>query len=146
MFFGSAKKKGRTLRLSAVSQSIIWNPDERIHPMNWKFWKRSSDRTGGTGGKTPRASRPKDLPEAVGRKMVVNMKLDPDMVWALKYVSRPKEGSEKVREFRIFDPNKALSTGLSVKDWSSLDERSELILYSGYYDKGTASIDIRQGG
>ena len=112
--------------------------------MNWKFWKKTPDRAGVAGGKIARSAKPKDLPEAVGRKMVVAMKLDPDMVWALKYVSRPKEGNDSIREFRIFDPGKALSAGLSVKEWSSLDDRSELILYSGYYDKGTANIDFRQ--
>ena len=114
--------------------------------MNWKFWKKTSFRTGGTAGKISRSARPKDLPEAVGRKMVVAMKLDPDMVWALKYVSRPKEGNGNIREFRIFDPDKALQAGLSVKEWSSFDDRSELIMYSGYYDTGTVSIDIRHGG
>ena len=82
--------------------------------MNWKFWKKTSDRTGGTGGKISRSARSKDLPEAVGRKMVVAMKLDPDMVWTLKYVCRPKEGDGNIREFRIFSPDKALQTGLSV--------------------------------
>jgi hypothetical protein len=114
--------------------------------MNWKFWKKTSDQAGGPGSKIPRSARPKELPEAVGRKMVAAMKLDPDMVWALKYVSRPKEGNGNIREFRIFDPVKTLNAGLSVKEWSSLDDRSDLILYSGFYDKGAVSIDIRQGG
>ena len=78
--------------------------------------------------------------------MVVAMKLDPDMVWTLKYVSRPKEGNGNIREFRIFDPDKAIQAGMSVKEWASLDDRPELILYSGYYDTGTVSIDIRDGG
>lgn len=114
--------------------------------MNWKFWKKTSDQDGGPGGKIPRSARPKALPEAVGRKMVVAMKLDPDMVWALKYVSRPKEGNGNIREFRVFDPVNSLNAGLSVKEWSSLDDRPDLILYSGYYDTGAVSIDIRQGG
>ncbi len=113
--------------------------------MNFKFWKKSSGLATGSGSKIPRSARPKALPEAVGRKMVVAMKLDPDMVWALKYVSRPKEGSGNIREFRIFDPVKTLNAGLSVKEWTSLDNRSDLIMYSGFYDTGTVSIDIRQG-
>jgi hypothetical protein len=114
--------------------------------MNWKFWKKTSERTGGAGTHISRAAKPKDLPQAVGRKMVVAMELDPDIVWALKYVSRPMEGRNHIREFRIFDPDKVRHTGMAVKDYSSLDDRSELIMYSGCYDKGTDNVDIREGG
>lgn len=113
--------------------------------MNWKFWKKTSDRSGSSGAKISRSTRPKDLPEAVGRKMVVGMKLDPDMVWALKYVSRPTEGNENTREFRLFNPDKARCDGIAVTDWSALDDWPKLILYSGSYNKRTNDIDIREG-
>ena len=110
--------------------------------MNWKFWEKTPDQTGGRGTKTPRSAKPKDLPEVVGRKMVVSLKMDPDLVWALKCVSRPLEGHKKRFEFRIFSPNKAINAGVAVKDWSSLEDRPDLIMYSGQYNKETGSVDF----
>ena len=110
--------------------------------MNWKFWKKQADLGNGNGTKTPRSGRPKELPEAVGRKMVVSLKMDPDVVWALKYLSRPAEGRKDVYEFRIFDPAAAVRAGIVVRDWGTFDERPELIMYTGFYDKGAGNIDM----
>ncbi|BBO75640.1 hypothetical protein DSCW_30570 [Desulfosarcina widdelii] len=112
--------------------------------MNWKFWKKTPDQNGGTAAHPPRSARPKDLPEVVGRKMVVSLKMDPDEVWALKCVSRPLEGRKKQYEFRIFSPNKAITSGVAVKDWSSLEDRPDLIMYSGQYNKETGSVDFSE--
>ena len=111
--------------------------------MNWKFWKKTADQAGGNGTKAPKSAKPKDLPEPVGRKLVVGMKLDPDTVWAWKYVSRPVEGRKNTSEFRIFDPNATRMAGLVARDWSSFDDHQELILYSGIFDKSASSVDIR---
>jgi len=110
--------------------------------MNWKFWKKTPDQNGGKTTKTPRSARPKDLPEVVGRKLVVSLKMDPDVVWALKCVSRPLEGRKKEYEFMIFNPNRAINSGVAVKDWSTLEDRPDLILCSGHYNKETGSVEF----
>ena len=74
--------------------------------------------------------------------MVVSLKMDPDEVWALKCVSRPLEGRKKQFEFRIFSPSKAFASGVAVKDWSSLENRPDLIMFSGHYDNETGSVDF----
>ena len=96
------------------------------------------------GIKTVKMEKPRDLPEAVGRKMVVDMKLDPDLVWSLKYVSRPSEGRPKSREFRIYNPVTTNQVGFVVKNWTSFDERPELVMYSGCYDKSAGQVDLRE--
>ena len=109
--------------------------------MNWKFWKKESiDAAPGANG--PKLAKPKEVPEPVGRKMVTGMKLDPDLVWSLKYVSRPMGDRRNASEFRIYNPDTALQKGIAVKNWTSLDDLPDLILYSGSYDKGSNSIDI----
>ena len=111
--------------------------------MNWKFWKRQA--TDGNGGASViKLEKPKDLPEAVGRKLVVDMKLDPDLVWSLRYVSCPLEGRPKVRSFRIYNPVKTNQAGVMVKNWTSLDDRDELVMYVGYYDKSSRQVDIHE--
>jgi len=109
--------------------------------MNWKFWEKEAkgNSVAPTG---PKLAKPKELPDAVGRKMVTGMKLDPDLVWSLKYVSRPMGEKRNTSEFRIFNPETAHQKGIAVKNWTSLDDLPDLILYSGFYDKGANSIEI----
>jgi hypothetical protein len=110
--------------------------------MKWNFWKKTTDQGGASGVITPKLAKPKDLPEAVGRKMVVGMKMDPDVVWSLKYVSQPVQGSKHAFEFRLFNPDAARLSGVVIKNWSSLDDHPDLVLHSGYYDKHAGRIDI----
>lgn len=110
--------------------------------MRWNFWKKTNSQGGGSGAVTPKLAKPKDLPEPVGRKMVVGMKMDPDVVWSLKYVSRPMEDRRGSSEFRIFDPETVHRKGIAAKNWTSLDDQPDLILYSGYYDKSTKHVEI----
>ena len=109
--------------------------------MNWKFWKKQATDDSG-GASAIKLDKPKDLPEAVGRKMVVDMKLDPDFVWSLKYVSRPSEDRPRTKQFRIYNPVKATQAGVLVKNWTSFDDQPELIMYSGYFDKTSGLVDF----
>ena len=110
--------------------------------MRWNFWKKTNSQGGGSGTVTPKLAKPKDLPEAVGRKMVVNMKMDPDVVWSLKFVSRPMGDRRGTSEFRIFDPEMSHLIGLDVKNWTSLNDHPDLIIFSGHYDKSTKHVEI----
>ncbi|WP_419658105.1 hypothetical protein Dvar_70840 [Desulfosarcina variabilis str. Montpellier] len=107
--------------------------------MNWKFWKKQDAGSGGSATAI-KFDKPKDLPDAVGRKMVVEMNMDPDLVWSLKYVSRPLEGNSKNREFRIYNPSKVNLAGLVVKNWTSLDERPELVMHTGQFDRSSGQV------
>jgi hypothetical protein len=109
--------------------------------VNWKFWKKTDIEKPANYYKNSRLSKPKDIPEAIGRKMVKGLRLDPDEVWQLKYVTRPSNDQTGIYEFRLFDPDKAKRAGVTVRDWTSLDDRPELILYTGRYNKGGKSTD-----
>ena len=108
--------------------------------MNWKFWKKSE--TDGNGSKPNKLAKPKEIPEAVGRKMIVEMKIEPDDVWALKYVSQPLESQPKAFAFRLFNPDQAKSSGVAVTDWATLDAHPDLILYKGVYQKDVKRVEI----
>ena len=98
--------------------------------MNWKFWKKESqDETAPTNG--PKLAKPKDFQSRSVGKWSPGMKLDPDLVWSLKYVSRPMGARRNASEFRIFNPETAHLKGIAVKNWTSLDDLPDLILYSG---------------
>jgi hypothetical protein len=110
--------------------------------MNWKFWKKENDDTNTTDRKSQKKNRPRGLPDAIGRRLVVGMKVDPDEAWSLRYVSRALEAQGGLFEFRLFDPEKTRTVGLVVKDWSSLDDRPDLVQYTGRYNKNTKQVEL----
>ena len=61
------------------------------------------------------------------------------MVWKLKVVVRP---TEKKGAFycRVFDEAAAAQAGVKVKDWISLDEHLDLIIWEGHFDKETRKV------
>ena len=95
------------------------------------FWNRKQTKEG-----EMKLSGPKEIPELAGRYMVVQEKKDPDWVWKLKSVVRPAS-KNKTFYCRVFDESQVAREGLKVKDWTSLDERPELILWEGTFDKET---------
>ena len=108
--------------------------------MNWKFWKKEG---AGNAAKVQRRARPKELPQAVGRKLIVDLQIDPDEAWSLRYVGHPLEAQTGIQDFRVYDPAKAAGAGLLVKDWHSLDDQPDLILYEGQYDKSCTVVFLR---
>ena len=103
--------------------------------MHWKFWQRQA-----TNGQSPtpggeKLPKPKELPQQIGMFLVVNDKLDPDYVWTLKCVVRPRPERKRYFDFRIFDPAQAANAKLHVVNYTSLDNYPELVLFKGRYDK-----------
>ena len=105
--------------------------------MSWKFWEKKNE---GTHEKLP---GPKDIPYPVGRHLVVDLGQDPDWVWQLKGVSLRKEGSKDVFHVRIFSANDAAMKKVSVKNYRSLDEHQDLILFEGWFDKKTMQAQVQ---
>jgi hypothetical protein len=109
--------------------------------MGWKFWKKEAQET----QKKTKLPGPKELPDAVGRKLVVDMKMDPDWTWSLKALIRRRETDKQIRDFRIFDPDKSLAAGISVKNFDSLDGHPNQILFAGWYNIDTGEVQLTQG-
>ena len=98
------------------------------------FWKRKETKEGEV--KLP---GPKGMPQSVGIHMVVEEKKDSDWVWSLKGVVRPTE-KKKAFYCRVFSAGQAAKAGVEVKNWSSLDDHSNLILWEGYFDTETHTV------
>ena len=105
--------------------------------MNWKFWQKGENGTSGGG-----LPKPKDLPEAVGRHLVVDLNLDPDLVWSLKAVLSPREESRDMADIRVFNPGKADAAGVTVRNYTTLDDHPQLILYEGSFNKKTHHLKL----
>ncbi len=87
--------------------------------------------------------KPKEMPDRVGRFLVVDMKVDPDVVWNWKVVSLPINESGTESEIRVFSPDKVGQAGVSVKNYHSLDDHPALILYSGRFDKKAGKVSLK---
>lgn len=87
-------------------------------------------------------SSPKDILQPVGQSLVINYKKDPDWVWSLKSVTRTYSDDPNHIEFRVYDVGETARSGLQVKNYNSLEERPELILYSGWLDKKTKHLEL----
>jgi len=112
-------------------------PHERTEEMNWKFWEKSE-------GGAAKLQGPKDLPPQIGFQLVTVLKKDPDWVWKLKVCYRPAAGGDGMQDVRVFDPRQAMMAKVAVKDFSSLDDRRELILYEGTFNRKTKEVQIRE--
>jgi hypothetical protein len=77
--------------------------------------------------------------------MVVEKGENPDWVWGLKSVERPTEGKKSCFDVRAFDPNATTKKGISVKEYSWLEEVPDLILYGGWYDKKSNQAVLEKG-
>lgn len=76
--------------------------------------------------------------------MVTQMKEEPDWVWSLKSVLRPREGTRHMHDIRIYDPRDVIEKQIEVKNFTTLDDHRELILYFGVLDRDTGTVQIEK--
>ena len=112
--------------------------------MNWKFWQKEKHGENSAGPKEVKLPKPKDLPDRVGMNMVTQLKEDPDWVWNLKCVTRPKADEKRVFEVRIFNPADAIRQGVVIKNFNSLDDHPDLILFFGWFSKDTGIVKVEK--
>jgi len=110
--------------------------------MGWKFWQKDQPAAKDTGAKTHKLGRPRDLPQEVGRHLVVEQGLDPDWAWSLKCVVKPRENSKSTFDVRVFSSESAVRQGVTVRDYTSLEDHADLILFAGWYDKETRQAQL----
>jgi len=99
------------------------------------FWKKKPAEAKPSKPKAIKLPGPKGIPKLVGRHLVTELKQNPDRVRKLKSVVRPKPESKDAFDFRVFDEAQAVAKKLTVKDYNSLNEHPDLILYEGWFDK-----------
>jgi hypothetical protein len=89
-------------------------------------------KTKGEEGKE-KLPEPKRIPDSVGRYVIKEMRLDPVVAWRDLYVVVRPQG-KKAGHCRVFDATKVAKAKMQVKDWTSLDDHPEFIMFEGYYD------------
>jgi len=110
------------------------------------FWNKRVKKAGPKTLEKPKLKRPMDLPQQVGRHLVVKLQKDPDWVWNLKAVVKPVGGDNTMaRRFRVYDPMQPAKQGIKILDYDSLDACPDLILYEGDYDKVSNAVSLAAG-
>jgi hypothetical protein len=110
--------------------------------MFWGFWKKGSVPTKPLNAQ--RLGKPQVLPQAVGRELIVQLGKNPDWVWALKSVVRKSPRGKHRYNVRVFDQALAAGKGISVVDYTTLDDHPELILFEGWYDRRSWKARIEE--
>ncbi len=102
------------------------------------FWGKKSAKE---EGKLP---KPGAIPGLVQNHLVAERKMDPVLVPLLKAVVL-KSATEKTGfNIRVFDESEALAKKVQVKDYTSLDERPDLIIYEGWFEEGSKQVKLEE--
>jgi hypothetical protein len=111
--------------------------------MSWSFWKKKSATVELSEPREEKLSKPKDIPEPVGRYLVVDLGRNPDWVWNLKGVVR-RQGEKHRYDVRVFDDIQARAKGIRIRDYATLDDHPGLILFEGWYDKKSNMAHVQE--
>jgi len=112
--------------------------------MSWKLWGKKPSQENEAQPTVHNLPGPKDLPSPVGRALVVGLGKEPDWVWNLKCVTRPRPENKHLRDVRVFDPTEAATRGFSVKNYTSFDSRPEMILFEGWFNKESNEANLQE--
>ncbi|MBI2853553.1 MAG: hypothetical protein HYX87_01355 [Chloroflexi bacterium] len=84
---------------------------------------------------------PGEIPAPVQHYLISEKKMDAELVPLLRSVVGTD--GEAGRRMRIFDQADALARQIDIKDYSSLDQHPELVLYEGWFDDRSNSKDVK---
>ncbi len=110
--------------------------------MGWQIWKKKDKSTVSSGDNHVKLEKPKEIPDKIGRHLVVNQNMDPDWVWNLKYVRKPKEKSKTLFDIRVYDPQTAMQNGVRITDYTVFEDHMDLIEYTGWFDKSSGKFQL----
>jgi hypothetical protein len=94
--------------------------------------------------KVERLPGPKPIPGLVGKRLVQDFRMDPDLVNMLKTVMRKSSKTERAFDCRIFDESEVEARRLQIKDYTALDEHPDLILYEGWFDEEAKRVELEE--
>ena len=95
-------------------------------------------------GKVEKLTGPRSIPGIVGKYLTAEYKMDANLVQILKSVVRRRPQAERSFDYRIFDQSEAEASEIQIKDFISLDEHPDLILYEGWFDEETKHVEIAE--
>jgi hypothetical protein len=95
------------------------------------------------GKEEGKLSGPKLISELVQNYLVAERKMDPDLAKFLMAVEH-KSTTGATFNIRVFDDSEAIAKKVKVKDYTSLDECPDLIIYEGWFDVGAKQVKLEE--
>ena len=105
------------------------------------FWGKKSVKE---EEKKEKLAGPQAIPGLVQKHLIAERKMDPVLVQLLKAVVLKSATQETGLNIRVFDNSEALAKKVQVKDYTSLDERPDLIIYDGWFDEGSKQVKLEE--
>jgi hypothetical protein len=105
------------------------------------FWGKKSAKE---EEKKEKLSGPRAIPGLVQNYLIAERKMDPDLVKLLKAVVHKSMTGEATVNIRVFDNSEAIAKKVQVKDYTSLNECPDLIIYEGWFDEGTKQVKLEE--
>lgn len=85
--------------------------------------------------------RPEKIPDLVGKYLVSELKMNPELVPILMSVRRQSSKGKSIFDIRIYDEPETAIKKVTVTSYNSLDEYPDLILYEGWYDQQAKHVE-----
>ncbi len=94
--------------------------------------------------KAEKLGGPKQMPILVEKYLTAEHKIDPDLAKLLKTVTRGSSTEATGLNIRIFDDSEAIAKKIQVKNYISLDEHPDLIIYEGWFDEKSKRVKLEE--
>ncbi|MDH5770761.1 MAG: hypothetical protein OEZ25_05695, partial [Candidatus Bathyarchaeota archaeon] len=111
------------------------------------FWKKEPVTEGQAKAQKPKVEKlagPKQIPAVVGKYLIAEFKIDPDLVGIFKAVLRKSPKAKRAFDCRIFDESEAEASEVQIKDYTSLDKHRDLVLYEGWFDEESKRVELQE--
>ena len=108
------------------------------------LWKKKTVIEKPLQPKVEKLPGPRPIPGLVGKHLIAEYKMDPDLAQILKAVVHRSPKAEKAFDCRIFDESEAEASEVQIKDYTSLDGHPELILYEGWFDEQSKHVELEE--
>jgi len=102
------------------------------------FWGKKSEK------EEVKLAGPRAIPDLIQKHLATEWKMDPDLVRLLKALLLKNPKRDKAFHIRIFDGLEAQAKKVQVKDYTSLDEHPDLIIYEGQFDEGARQVNLEE--
>jgi len=87
---------------------------------------------------------PGGIPGLAQNFLITEGKMDSDLVRILKAVVKSRPGEKKAFNIRIFDDSEAGAKKIRVKDYDSLNEYPDLIIYEGWFSEAAKQVELEE--
>ncbi len=105
------------------------------------FWNKRSEKE---AAKEERLRGPQAIPGLVQQHLIAEKNMDAVLVQLLKDVVLKNATQENGWKIRIFDDSEAQAKKVEVKNYTSLDEHPDLIIYEGWFDERSKQVKLEE--